>query len=1276
MPVSTSDTSLKSHVPRVLLRRLATAPDELVKTLDGTIVFADISGFTRLSERLARQGREGAEQLVDTINSCFSALLADAYANGGSLLKFGGDALLLWFEDDDHAVRGCASAVSMRSTLRRIGRIDTGAGSVVLRMSVGVHSGAYETFLVGGSHREFLLAGPAASTAVAMEGEASAGQILLSADTARLLPRSCLGSPCGPGVLLARSPSRQAPTGYVEPLTLPEDVVVECLSTSLRAHVRGGPVAPEHRTATATFIQFGTLDARIEERGSGAAAGELDELVRVVQDAADRYEVCFLGSDVAADGGKLLLSAGAPRALGDDEERMLLALRQVVEAKPSLPIRIGVNRGHVFTGEVGPPYRRTYAVMGDAVNLAARLMAKAPWGTIYTTPGVLARSKTNFDRIAVEPFMVKGKSRPVDACQVGPPLRAAPPGSAQGRRVPLIGRDEELAVLRGVIESAAQGRGGLVEITADTGTGASRLLAEAHKLAEGIDFVHTSCEPYTRSVPYMAWRDVFRQVLGLGREDGDEVVVDRLRADLEASYPDLLPWLPLLAIAAGAELAPTREVEELSADFRTAKLHEVVLRFLGAALGRPTLVQVEHAHVMDEASASLLQSLAGALESSMWSLLVTRHDVEDGFVAAEGSARRLELPPLSRDATLAIAESTSEALVLPPHVVELAVERAEGNPEFLLDLLAAAAGGSEFLPDSIEAAASTRIDALDPGDRALVRRAALLGLSFHPRRLRHVLGPETTPPGEATWKRLSGVFAKNPDGQIRFKRPALCEVAYDGLPFRLRRQLHAEVARSLEQDLGRDVDADPAVLSLHFSRAGDHGRAWKYAVMGAERATARFANSDAARLYRLAIDAGRAAGAAAPELASAWEALGEALRQAGERDAAARAFTSARRLVTGDPVAEARLFYRQGQVAERSTRMAAAVRSVQSGLRILENIGGPEAGTWRARLIADLAGIRQRQGRTTDAERLCRQAIKEAKAIGELRAEARACYSLDHTLVQAGRAAEATYSQRALEIYRQLGDPEQESAVLNNLGMFAYFRGCWDEAVDWYRQQGACSERSGNPANAAYTGCNVGEILSDQGHFEDAMVHLERARRVWSSTGDVQGVAFATLLLGRLAVRTERYADGLEMLAEAEDKLRRFQLDGYAEFAASLLVEAEALGGNPARALSAAELRLGPSDQQSPLLLRARGFAYARLGNVDDARRELEASVLAARERASDYDVAAGLDGLEELCGPDPVRTLELGQLLARLDIVQLPRPARFTESDGTEVRSLEHVGV
>src|SRR5579862_9338454 len=194
------------YVPRALLEHLVATPELTVRGEEGTMVFVDISGFTKLSERLARTGREGAEHLVDTISACFSTLLAEAYADGGSLLKFGGDALLLWFTGEGHALRACSCAVGMRRTLRQIGRVRAGESSVVLRMSVGVHSGAYETFLVGGSHREYLPAGPAVSAVVALESPAEAGQILISEQTAALLPDRCLGSRSGPGVLLARAP--------------------------------------------------------------------------------------------------------------------------------------------------------------------------------------------------------------------------------------------------------------------------------------------------------------------------------------------------------------------------------------------------------------------------------------------------------------------------------------------------------------------------------------------------------------------------------------------------------------------------------------------------------------------------------------------------------------------------------------------------------------------------------------------------------------------------------------------------------------------------------------------------------------------------------------------------------------------------------------------------------------------------------------------------------------------------------------------------------------
>ena len=122
-----------------------------------------------------------------------------------------------------------------------------------------------------------------------------------------------------------------------------------------------------------------------------------------------------------------------------------------------LPIRIGVNRGSVFAGEVGPPYRRTFTVMGDAVNLAARLMAKAETGQILSTPELLARSRTRFETVDLEPFYVKGKSRPVQAQAVGAYVGVRAEGAAVD--LPLLGREAEMRQLADLATSAAAGTG-------------------------------------------------------------------------------------------------------------------------------------------------------------------------------------------------------------------------------------------------------------------------------------------------------------------------------------------------------------------------------------------------------------------------------------------------------------------------------------------------------------------------------------------------------------------------------------------------------------------------------------------------------------------------------------------------------------------------------------------------------------------------------------------------------------------------------------------------
>ena len=1265
---------LDPHVPRVLLRHLAETPEATVRTVDATILLADVSGFTKLSERLARRGREGAEELVQAIGGCFGPLLRLAYEDGGSLLKLGGDALLLLFEGDDHLPRACRTAAGMRRLLLDVGRLRTSVGSVVLRMSQGIHSGELHLFLVGESHRELLVAGAGATAVTRMEKAAGAGEIVLSPQTAKRLPASCRGALRGDGRLLLSPPPAppKAAPGVVPHPGL--EAVASCLSTEVRAHALSGHLPPEHRQVTVAFVRFEGTDALIEEEGPQAAAAELGALVADVQRALDERQVCFLESDVDVDGGKLMLTAGAPRMVGDDTERMLLALRRIVDGRRRLGVRIGVNRGNSFCGDVGTRFRRSYSVMGDTVNLAARITANAPLGEVYATATALEASTGAFAATRLEPLAVKGKSQPVPVWSLGPALGTRAP-VAEERRLPFVGREAELAMLDEALAFARTGEGRLVEISGEAGIGKTRLVEELHERAPRLPRVHVVCDAYASSEPYATWRELLRPLVGAGRQDSAALLVERLRVRIARREPELLPWLPLLALPLGLDLDPTPEVEALAPEFATAHLHRVTGDLLRALQPEAFLLEIEDVHLMDAASADLLTAVTAELGRRPWLAVATRRDGDgDGGFRTPDAPHvvRLELEGLAAPEALLLAEAATEHDPPPPHLVALAAERSGGNPQFLHDLLqAVAAGGEGDLPDSIETAAMARIDRLAPADRNVLRRAAVLGLRFEERHLPAVLDVGMPVPDAPTWHRLGPLVAPAGDGAWRFTRAVIRDAAYAGLPFATRRQLHVIVAALLEREAGDDIGEAAELLSRHYALAGDHRGTWLHARVAGDRARASLAFADAATSYRRAISAGRALGATERELSAAWEALAGALARTGELAEADEALRAARRLSASDGRRQAALFLQHARIAERAGRVPSAVRWAQRGLRAVDGLDDPAAARTRAQLLSLLAGARQREGRMHDAIALCHEAIAEAQAAGEDAALAQACHILDWALFDAGRAAEATHSDRALRIYERIGDLDRQAAVLNNMGGFAYHEGRWQEAVELYRRAAEASARAGDVANAAFGDCNVGEVLGDQGRLAQAEQHLRRALRVWRGSSYDWSAAFATALLGRTAVRAGRYAEGLELLEDALARFRRLRAGSDALLVRGYVAEALAFGGRPQRALKVADRLLPDAGRIAALAHRVRGFALAQLGDRDSAERALQASIDVARAQDSQYELAVSMDALLALRGgsgrvPGATAAARRDALLARLDVVALPAPPLEPAPAGT----------
>ncbi|HZT53704.1 MAG TPA: adenylate/guanylate cyclase domain-containing protein, partial [Gaiellaceae bacterium] len=1065
---------LVPFVPRLTLEWLRSSPELRWLEVEGTLAFVDLSGFTALAERLSSRGRAGAEEVTEVMNATFEALLEIAYAQGGGLLKFGGDALLLLYEGTEHAPRAARAAFEMRRTLRAIGRPRTAAGAVQLRLHAGLHSGRFQFFLVGSSHRELLVAGPAATRTVEMEAVSEAGEILLSPETAARLDPSTLGEAKGPGRLL-RGPPEVG--GELAPLPDVTGVPVElAIPGPLRSQLEVGPLEGEHRHAAIAFVRFTGLDEIVTSEGAAAAAEAVDGLTRAVQEAADAYQVTVLESDVDRDGGRIVLVSGAPQTFGDDEERLLRTVRAVVDSGPPLPVHVGVSEGRVFAGQVGAPFRRTYTVLGDTAALAARLMAQAGEDEILVSAAAYERGGGRFEAVELEPLPLKGKREPVCAVLLGALRAAAAPGEAAGAdALPFVDRERERAVLGASVAPVRMGFGTMVELIGEPGIGKSRLVGELRSSCADMRQVELRCDQYEASTAYYPFRSFLREALAVELDGGSASNRSVLSERLAALDPELVPWVPLLAAPLDVEVETTPEVDDLDPAFRRARLHGVVGALLGKLLDSPTLLVLEDVHWMDDASCDLLRHLGTQLPSRPWLACTTRRPEGEGFLAAQGAppvpALTLRLEPLPAEDARTLIQAAASDRQLGDDELAAIFERGAGNPLFLQELASPEPGERRHrLPDTVEELVATRIDRLAPGDRALLRWASVLGVSFSGAVIRDVLADDPSAASDSeAWERLAEFVERDPNvpGHFRFRHALIRDGAYEGLSYKRRRELHGRVAEVIEEREGERAEESAELLSLHFALAERWPEAWRYSLAAAHRAEEKYANVETVQFLERALEAARRwGGAPAEETARAWEFLGDVRLRLAAYEEAGVAYRKARLFWRGDPVQEARLLQQEAIVPHRLGKYPQALRRLTRAMAVLEGVDGEAGAAQRARLVGWYATVLQHQWRPAEAIGWCRRAIAEAESCGAEAALAQAYFVLDWAYLAVGRREEAVYAARAVEIYERLGDLDRLAWALNILGGRAYLAGRWEEAIELAERARQTFLRIGDEMNA------------------------------------------------------------------------------------------------------------------------------------------------------------------------------------------------------------------
>jgi class 3 adenylate cyclase/tetratricopeptide (TPR) repeat protein len=1121
-------------------------------------------------------------------------------------------------------------------------------------MSVGLHSGAVDFFLVGGSHRELLLLGPAADKVVDTENTANAREVVVSAETAALLPSGAT-KPRPDGELLLRwrkAPIAAHQSGEVS--SGDDDSLESLFPSELGAYLAPGAPDPEHRVACIAFIRFSGTDALLANEGPEALAEALQTMVSAVQAVLVDEGVTLLAVDLDKDGGKFFLAAGVPHAHEDDEGVMLRAMRRIADSDMPLALQIGVNRGHVFAAEVGTARRAAFSAMGDTTNTAARITAQTPAGSIYAHPAVLDECLTLFEVAPAGPLTMKGKTAPQAVYAVGDELGLR---EREGLEVEeFVGRDAELQTLLTAIDKLATGDGQVISMVGETGLGKTRLLAEATSRAEGVQLLSLRAEPYGANSSYRMFRDPFRSLLGIERGDAKSMA-RALKRSIEDLDDALLPWLPLVANIVQVDAEPSAEVDALDPQFRPERTAEAAIGILDNAITGSLILAVDEAHWCDEASVQLLGHLEHACARRPWLMLVAHRDADTGF--RPESSTFVAVDPLADADIRRLVRLATEAAPLRPQEIDTIVERAAGVPLFATEIVRAVRdlGSLNALPESLEAALAAQIDALDGAARRTLRVASVLGRSFSLDVLEALLNQEGHSVDGGTLERLDGFLDTDGHGRARFRSGLIQRTTYEGVAYRLRTRAHALAAETMRQQVP-DPNSIADSLALHYSRGADASNTWHFARIAADRAREAYANTDAARFYEMALEAARRTNEAQPrDCVQLWRELGDVRELAGLFEESLAAYRRALTLTDDDPINRAELLLGRAKAKERAGAFSSALRDLSVGRRLLSRLETRDARQTRARLMSFAAMVLFGQDRPRKALNQALIAIDEARSSGEEVSLGRALIVVDLANLSLEGPGDGQNLIEALAIFERLGDIRMQANARANLGFLCGHAGRWDEAVEWLKSGSELDRQNGDSVGGAYSGLNIGEILVNQGRLDEAEIMLIDAQQVMRASDFVEGEAMINILLGRILIERGSYEKADLLLAKTVDDFELLHKPMFALEAAIVRAEGQTRCHAPETALELLDEATLAAGADAKLYLarsaHARGRALMALGHDGEAREVIEAGLDEAKAKRLRYEEALLLKARGEPGDEEAARSI-----LEGLGVVATPRPA------------------
>ncbi len=1186
--------TLNAYIPMDRRRSIASGqvlPDRTV----GAALFADISGFTPLTEALLKSygPKRGAEELTQQLNRIYDDLVLEVHHFGGSVLAFSGDAITCWFDGDD-GLRATACGLAMQQAMGQFVSIKTPAGDVFsFAMKVAVAAGPVRRFQVGEPQIQYIdtLAGATLERMAMAEHHAKKGEVVVGPEVLSHIgdkvdivtwrddheTRTRFGV-----VTRLLNPYQEQLEMTLQPVLANETLTEAQMRPWLlppiyeRLRLGKGQFLAELRPAVMLFLYFSGIDYdRDEDAGS-----KLDVYIRWVQSILARYEAYVFQLTIGDKGSYLYTAFGAPIAHEDDAVRAISAALELQALPAELnfidQVRIGISQGQVYTGAYGGATRRTYGVLGDEVNLAARLMQASAPGQTLVSEKVRQAAGDAFVWENLPPIKVKGKAAKVNIFSVGGiKVQRAIYLQEPTYALPMVGREAELQQVQEQLDQMLAGRGQLIGITAEAGMGKSRLVAEIIRLATERQLLGYGgeCQSYGTNISYLVWQPIWRSFFGLDPAWDVADQLAKLEHQLKRIDPALIPRLPLLGPVLNLSIPDNDLTRSFDAKLRKTSLESLLVDCVRVRARQTALLFVlEDCHWLDPLSHDLLEVIGHAIIDLPVLLVLAYRPPELERLQAPRVERlahftRIQLTDFTpqeaeRLIRLKLEQFFGSQTEVSPLLLQRITDRAQGNPFYIEELLNylqvqgldphdAKTLQRLDLPSNLHSLILSRIDQLTEQQKNTIKVASVIGRLFEVEWLWGVypeLGNQEDVKADLNvLSHLDLTPQDRPEPELTyiFKHIVTQEVAYESLPFATRAILHNQLGQFIEHVYHNKLDRFINILAFHYGRSENEAKKRQYLRLAGEVAQAEYNNQAAIDYYQRAL----------PLLPIDEQVI--VLRKLGEVE----------RLVG------------QWNEAEAHFKQALALAE-QSGDRLVQ--------AWCETAIGQLFW---RQGLLTEAMDWLEQAQGRFEQLGDQAGVGEIWHYAGTISAQQGNLEQArTLWQKSLEIRKMLDDKVNIANLLNNLAIAARNLGEYEKARTLNEQALELRYHLGDVRAIAVSLNNLGQLLTDIGEYETAQSQLKVAVDLQRDIGDrfeianiLHNLANVTRDQGDYTASASLYDESLATLWELGERwLLAYVLEDMGGLAA--------LEGQPERALrlvgTAAALReeigssLSPAEQE------------------------------------------------------------------------------------------------